>query len=145
MRNSELSKRQRECLEGRRQHKTAKEIGRELNISHNTVVMHWRLARLKLRPIEDRLPDRDRRTGAYDVPGLSSPWRWLRRDWVSIFAGAALILSILMALLYIFALLSLIIVDHFSLRLNEPYYGIFDRHCPASDCYGKSALKRLIH
>ena len=46
MRDCGLSQRQRECLEGRLEHKTAKEIGRQLKISHNTVNMHLRLARL---------------------------------------------------------------------------------------------------
>jgi hypothetical protein len=43
-----LTARQRECLEARQQHWSAKEIGRMLGISHNTVHMHMRLARKRL-------------------------------------------------------------------------------------------------
>ena len=45
---AELSRRQRQCLQARRQRLTAKETARALNISPHTVAMHWRLARLKI-------------------------------------------------------------------------------------------------
>lgn len=43
-----LTPRQRECLEAREQHRSAKQIGRILGISHHTVFMHWQLARKRL-------------------------------------------------------------------------------------------------
>jgi hypothetical protein len=143
MRNGRLSKRQRECLEGRRQHMTAKEIGRQLNISHNTVAMHWRLARLKLR--DERGSPAERHRGEHsDDPGAPIPsGQGLGGiDWQSRIAAAALIAGVLPALIFIAALISLIAINQLSLRLDQPYYGLFGHHCPAADC-GKSELNRL--
>jgi len=43
-----LTERQRECLEGFIRRKTAKEIGRELGITHHAVEQHLKAARKKL-------------------------------------------------------------------------------------------------
>ena len=44
----ELTERQRQCLEGFLERKTAKQIGRELGISHHAVEQHLKAARRKL-------------------------------------------------------------------------------------------------
>ena len=111
MRDCGLSQRQRECLEGRLEHKTAKEIGRQLKISHNTVNMHLRLARLKLRDLES-MEIQDARNG----PVSMSVWNYVRQlDWVSSVAGAALLVAGFSTVILIADLLSLALVEQFSL------------------------------
>ena len=44
----QLTERQRDCLQGFRERKTAKEIGRELGIGHHGVEQHLKAARKKL-------------------------------------------------------------------------------------------------
>ena len=44
----QLTERQRDCLQGYLQRKTAKEIGRELGIGHHGVEQHLKAARKKL-------------------------------------------------------------------------------------------------
>ena len=45
---SELTNRQRQCLNGATERKTAKQIGRELGITHHAVEQHLKAARRKL-------------------------------------------------------------------------------------------------
>jgi DNA-binding NarL/FixJ family response regulator len=121
MRNRALSKRQRECLEGRRQRLSAKQIGRQLNISPNTVIMHWRLAKLKLAAEEDpvnlpRLPAQNPLSRLDDLRQI---------DWVSVLAATAHAIAAALTLILILALLSLLIVSELSLSISKPYYNLF--------------------
>lgn len=49
---SELTERQRQCLDGAMHRKTAKQIGRELGITHHAVEQHLKAARRKLGAVD---------------------------------------------------------------------------------------------
>jgi len=121
----QLTRRQRECLEGRGQHMTAKEIGRQLNISHNTVHMHWRLARLKLRSANPG----QQSPGVVEPPVLPPPnstWPRVRQiEWSSLMATGALILAGALSLLFLLAAVSVTIAHFLSLSFQAPFYNLF--------------------
>jgi hypothetical protein len=70
----QLTLRQRERLELREKHFSAKEIGRELGISPHTVAMHFRLAEMRLQERQTCAPrplrDSDASSSAEDITPL---------------------------------------------------------------------------
>lgn len=108
----ELTERQRQCLEGRQKHMIAKEIGRQLNISHNTVIMHWRLARLKLRSAPRRSAA-EREVAAAQSDYVAPPsWRGLRSlDRASALAAIVFLLAAWMTLLFLLSVFSVMVIQ----------------------------------
>ena len=125
MRKRDLIPRQRECLEGRRQHMTAKQIGRQLNISHNTVAMHCRMARLKMESDdpETRFPGvtQSRDKTHPPVSGRGHGWA----DWSSLMATALLILAGALSIIFLLAAASVAIAHSLSLSFQKPFYNLF--------------------
>ena len=82
---------------------TAKEIGRELNISPHTVALHLRLARLKMRATST---DQDGKGASHDGAMLEqpAPHREFGSPWVEVAAAAVLFLMTLLTGLMVLGL-----------------------------------------
>jgi DNA-binding CsgD family transcriptional regulator len=125
MRKRGLSRRQRECLEGRRRHMTAKQIGRELNISHNTVAMHCRLAKLKAGLDNCEAQSRGL-ARPHDLAGLTFGLHASgRADWSSRIATAVLILEGALSVIFLLAAASVAVAHALSLSFQKPFYNLF--------------------
>jgi hypothetical protein len=111
MRERSLSKRQQQCLDARRHHMTAKEIGRLLNISHNTVAMHWRLARLKLRSMRDPVPGEDDAAPVPSEKRAQLPQGRGDLEWSSLLAAILLLFAAWMSLLFILSACSVMLLE----------------------------------
>jgi DNA-binding CsgD family transcriptional regulator len=137
-----LSKRQRQCLEARLEHLTAKETAQQLSISPNTVQMHLRAARSKLgaaTTLDAALQSRGKGNARGEENGAGSaddrsPHREPgpdaddgQADLLSLFAAAVLFLLFALSLIFIAAWISLLAVETLQLDRSKPFYGLLDR------------------
>jgi hypothetical protein len=107
---------------------TAKEIGRQLNISHNTVHMHWRLARLKLGSLTVVAATHDRTIPGGETGRAPPRQTNLERRRLSWFDQSMRLVAISMAFLtalMLTVLVTIAVIWLFGLELYEPYYGLF--------------------
>jgi regulatory LuxR family protein len=120
---SQLTPRQRQCLELRANHLSAKQIARELEISPHTVAMHSRLGRAKLRAQQTcaSRPLRDQQSGSDLVKTIVLC--------VEFAATLGLLLAALLTLLGLGALLTLLLF---------PNIGDQDAHADACGRLSKS-------
>ena len=122
MPNRQLTRRQRECLEGQSRHMTAKEIGRQLNISHNTVHMHCRLARLKLQSLTVLAAAHDGSASGRETGGLprQTDVQRGRFTWFDLAIHLmAIAMAVLTALMWI-VLVTIVVIGLFGLRHLSP-------------------------
>jgi DNA-binding CsgD family transcriptional regulator len=129
MRDIHLTGRQRQCLQARLAHMSAKETGRQLGISPHTVAMHWRLARVKLQSKSTLAAALRHRAGAHhraaacrSTANANVP---SKRDWLQLCAALALGAGALLSLLLLLALVSQLMIATLNLSFDKPYYNLF--------------------